>query len=466
MSAPKDPSHKSDQKQLETQQDDDLGLEEPNSKDDQGKDFPKMGQTAKTAISPLTLIKEEVKKMFKDKDTDPKPSQSAEKITSPLSLLKEDFNSLKQEFSNVFRIGLSRDPENKNVAEKDDSRNNPRMKVSRADEPFNSLVRQEKPCQKTAQTNHTEEAKRSQAELEISSIKQTRETEKTEKSNNTKYGLNKSEVSQLPACCSEEETEKTKTLAPTQSETMFASKTATALQNEETKNCRHGSPDAPEEEEDKPLEKALSTEISLFPVRTNLSNQPTEDLWSLKNSAIYLTFDPNTANSELRLTNDNRKATRDWLKLRSVHHLEQFEQCPQVLCREGLLDLAYWEVLWTGGVDIGVTDNSISRDTVSCLLGHNERSWSLECSNGFYTPCHNNRRFQSSSPEPFSNRVGVYLNCSAGTLSFFCISQDAMVHLHTFTFTFREPLYPCFWVWANNGSVTLCQVELDWERLL
>lgn len=183
--------------------------------------------------------------------------------------------------------------------------------------------------------------------------------------------------------------------------------------------------------------------------------------------ATYLTFDPNTANSELLLTNDNRKATRVWSDHRPLDHPDRFKRCPQVLCREGLLDPVYWEVEWSGGADIGIAYNSISRegDTLSCLLGHNEQSWSLECSEGSYTPCYNNRRFRSLSPEPFTRRVGVYLDWPAGTLSFYCVSQDTVVPLHTFTSIFIEPLYAGFWIWDYEGSVSLCQVKMDWERL-
>ncbi|XP_031178752.2 titin homolog [Sander lucioperca] len=184
--------------------------------------------------------------------------------------------------------------------------------------------------------------------------------------------------------------------------------------------------------------------------------------------ACYLTFDPNTANSELRLSDSNRTVTRAWTELWPPEHPDRFQRCPQVLCREGLLDSAYWEAEWSGGADIGIAYNDIYRDgdAARCLLGHNERSWSLECSEGSYTPCHANRRFRAAAPRPFARRVGVHLDWSAGALSFYCVSQDAMVHLHTFRDNFTEPLYPAFWVWAYDGSVSLSQVELDWERLL
>ncbi|XP_028299937.1 stonustoxin subunit alpha-like [Gouania willdenowi] len=209
--------------------------------------------------------------------------------------------------------------------------------------------------------------------------------------------------------------------------------------------------------------------ISLFNHGASTSTQePSEgNLWNFKNLACYLTFDPNTANYELALSDRNRKATRVWTERSVQHHLERFQRCPQVLCREGLLDSAYWEVEWSGGVDVGVAYNSLSRagSTENVLLGQNLLSWSLECSEGNYTPCHARRRLRSTSPQPFSRRVGVHLDREAESLSFYCVSRDSMTLLHTFSAAFCEPLYAAFWVWSYGGSVTLRQVELDWERL-
>ncbi|XP_014880973.1 uncharacterized protein LOC106942251 [Poecilia latipinna] len=226
MSVPKDPPAV---KRPEAQEDDDIESEEPKGKDEQGKDFPKTTQTAKPAFNPLTLIKddfnqfkEEMKKMFRDKDSDPKPSQSAEKSSSPLTVLKE-------ELSNVFRFGPSRGREDKNVEKKEDSRNNPRTKASRAerpDETLTSLFWREKPLLKTAQTNHTKEVKKSKEDFEINPTKQNKETENTQESNDPINCLDKS--SQVTGCGSEKRTEKTKTPKP-QSEKLFASTAGTAL---------------------------------------------------------------------------------------------------------------------------------------------------------------------------------------------------------------------------------------------
>uniref|UniRef100_A0A3B4A5U1 Uncharacterized protein n=1 Tax=Periophthalmus magnuspinnatus TaxID=409849 RepID=A0A3B4A5U1_9GOBI len=181
-------------------------------------------------------------------------------------------------------------------------------------------------------------------------------------------------------------------------------------------------------------------------------------------------LDPNTANRWLYVSED----------LRGVRHGETEEQQvpdnPERFCKyrevqgsEGFSSGSHqWdvEVRWTGGVDVGVAYNRLSRGggVSEGLLGQNEASWSLECSRGSYTPCHRGRRALECLP--FSQTVGVFLDFEAGSLSFFCVAPGSMQHLHTFTSTFTEPLYPGFWLWSWGGSVTLSQVELGWERLL
>ncbi|CAI5670247.1 unnamed protein product [Oreochromis niloticus] len=52
-------------------------------------------------------------------------------------------------------------------------------------------------------------------------------------------------------------------------------------------------------------------------------------------------------------------------------------------------------------------------------------------------------------------RAAVYVDCPAGTLSFYRVSSDTLIHLHTFNTTFTETLYPGFWIWSGS-SVSLC----------
>ncbi|XP_044054891.1 stonustoxin subunit alpha-like [Siniperca chuatsi] len=506
MSLVEEPSHENNQKEakIRLQEDDETNDFDPEDQKDKNmsmKDLLKTSQSDKRSISPLSLLKEdfsqfkeEVLKVFRDKDTkterEDSPSSQAENkpASSALSVLKEDFKHFKDDLSNVFRIGLSKESDNKGVTAKEESSNTLKVKVSKAersDEAFNplSLFRRDQKLLQTCQT-----AENSQGGEKTSSEKdeeqmddcfrgnlseQDEETVDGEKINNMKTTMNKVEDSERDISVSEEKTE------TQQSEEMIPTSPAAEQRCESEEQSDDSSVVSAEDQrinEEKPSEtllwESLSAGISLFnmrdPIKDDTREKPGGDLWWVKNFACYLTFDPNTANSELHLTDCNRKATRVWSDHRSSDHPDRFARCPQVLCREGLLDPVYWEVVWSGGADIGITYNSIPRDgdTASCLLGHNEQSWSLECSEGIYTPCHNGKRFRSSSPQPFTHRVGVYLDWCAGSLSFYCVSQDTMVHLHTFTSTFTEPVFPGFWVWAYDGSVSLSQVELDWERLL
>ncbi|XP_071389272.1 protein NLRC3-like isoform X2 [Centroberyx affinis] len=182
-----------------------------------------------------------------------------------------------------------------------------------------------------------------------------------------------------------------------------------------------------------------------------------------------LTLDPNTAHRELLLSEDNRKVTEVTEQQPYPDHPERFDCWKQLLCRDGLTGRCYWEVERKGEVDIGVTYRGISRrgKGADCRLGGNDKSWSLICFGNSYSVCHNNRStdipFLSSSD---SNRVAVYLDWPAGSLSFYTVSSDTLMHIHTFQSTFTEPLYPGFWLWSGSGSgssVSLCQIE-DGER--
>ncbi|XP_055797189.1 NLR family CARD domain-containing protein 3-like [Salvelinus fontinalis] len=177
--------------------------------------------------------------------------------------------------------------------------------------------------------------------------------------------------------------------------------------------------------------------------------------------ACDLTLDPNTVNRLLSLSEENRKVTCRRQERRYPVHPDRFEDCEQVLCREGLTGRCYWEVERSGrGAVMGVTYKGIKRrgGGIDCGIGYNDKSWSLVCSDNSYKACHNNNHITIDVPSSSSHRVGVYLDWPAGTLSFYRVSSDTLTHLHTFNTTFTEPLYPGFRVYDVNSSVSLCQV--------
>ncbi|XP_071380139.1 NACHT, LRR and PYD domains-containing protein 3-like isoform X2 [Centroberyx affinis] len=174
----------------------------------------------------------------------------------------------------------------------------------------------------------------------------------------------------------------------------------------------------------------------------------------LRKYACELTLDPNTANRNLFLSED-RKVTKVREEQPYPDHPERFDYWEQLLCRNGLTGRCYWEVEWEGVVHIGVTYKGISRrgEGEDCRLGRNEKSWSLFCSDESYSARHNNRDTAIPYLSPsVSDRVAVYLDWPAGSLSFYRVSSDTLIHIHTFHSTFTEPLYPGFRFWSGFGS--------------
>ncbi|KAM7386137.1 hypothetical protein PAMA_008989 [Pampus argenteus] len=176
--------------------------------------------------------------------------------------------------------------------------------------------------------------------------------------------------------------------------------------------------------------------------------------------ACELTLDPNTANQSLSLSKDNKNVTEVTEELPYPDHPERFHYWKQVLCREALTGRCYWEVEWNVGVNVGVTYRGIKRkgQDDECWIGQNDKSWSLlRCDNN-YSACHKNRRTVIPIPSfSDSSRVAVYLDWPAGTLSFYRVSSDTLIHIHTFHCTFTEPLYPAFgFELKRESSVSLC----------
>ncbi|XP_070705050.1 NLR family CARD domain-containing protein 3-like isoform X1 [Pempheris klunzingeri] len=185
----------------------------------------------------------------------------------------------------------------------------------------------------------------------------------------------------------------------------------------------------------------------------------------LRKYSCELSVDTNTVNGFLKLSDNNRTVTM--MEEPYPDHPERFKDyCYQLLCREGLTGRCYWEVEWRGGgVYVAVSYRGIKRrgNIYDCVFGCNDHSWSLSCSGLGYYVCHNNKQTtitstsssSSSSSYSSSGRVAVYLDCPAGSLSFYRVSSDSLIHLHTFRTTFTEPLYAGFRFWSFGSSVSL-----------
>ncbi|XP_047676338.1 E3 ubiquitin/ISG15 ligase TRIM25-like [Tachysurus fulvidraco] len=169
----------------------------------------------------------------------------------------------------------------------------------------------------------------------------------------------------------------------------------------------------------------------------------------------YLTLDPNTANPQLILSEKNRVVTWSETQQRYSDHPGRFDSYTQVLCKESVCGRCYWEVEWSGDVFISVSYKEISRKGwgYECVFGYNSQSWSLCCSSSSVYFWHNNIMTELRGPS--SSRIGVYVDYSAGTLSFYSVS-DTMRLLYRDHTTFTQPLYAGVSMWSYNSSVRFC----------
>ncbi|CAL8241441.1 unnamed protein product, partial [Gadus morhua 'NCC'] len=201
-------------------------------------------------------------------------------------------------------------------------------------------------------------------------------------------------------------------------------------------------------------------------------------VWRLKPAlekyACELTLDPNTAHRRLSLSEDSRKVTRVEEAQSYPDHPERFDRWGQVLCREGLTGRCYWEAEWGGRVNIGVAYRGMTRRGPGndSRLGWNNKSWSLVCDDddaaADYIAYHNGSSTAIGLPPPRSNRVGVYLDRPAGSLSFYRVSpggggsSDTLTHIHTFQASFtQEVLLPGFWLGNSGSSASLLVSIVD-----
>ncbi|XP_051742740.1 tripartite motif-containing protein 16-like isoform X5 [Ctenopharyngodon idella] len=173
-----------------------------------------------------------------------------------------------------------------------------------------------------------------------------------------------------------------------------------------------------------------------------------------------LTLDLNSVNNWLRLSEGNTVITGTDTNQCYPDHPDRFNHWMQTLCVESVTGRCYWEVEWSGdgksGVAISVTYKSIGRkgNNNENLPGCNDQSWRLTCFPDCCSFWHNN--IKTELPVVSSRRIGVYVDHSAGILSFYSISDTTSL-IHSVQTTFTQPLYAMLGL-DRPSTMKLCRL--------
>ncbi|XP_072115678.1 zinc-binding protein A33-like [Mobula birostris] len=183
----------------------------------------------------------------------------------------------------------------------------------------------------------------------------------------------------------------------------------------------------------------------------------------IKPVPVPLTLNPDTANPWLVLSEDLHSVRMGEQRRTVPESAERFDRCACVLGMEGFsAGQHYWEVEvgqkteW----DLGVARKSCHRKG-RIRRYPDDGYWRLSLRR------HNEYRVFTDPPTLLSltrspHTVGIYLDYEGGQLSFY--DADGMVHLHTFTGTFTETLYPYFCPCLGDGGKNLEAMKICWVK--
>ncbi|XP_077386262.1 neoverrucotoxin subunit alpha-like [Festucalex cinctus] len=167
--------------------------------------------------------------------------------------------------------------------------------------------------------------------------------------------------------------------------------------------------------------------------------------------ATDLTLDEKTVNKHLTLSQENKKVTFGTVKPYS-NNSERFIDFEQVLCKEPLTGRHYWEVEFRGEVDFVVAYASTPRSTSEVgwnkhSFADSKTSWGIYAGNSYLLEMSFIYFIPYVSWQAYApgvQKLGIYLDCPGGTLSFYAVSGETLKYYRTISQQFDNTLYAGF----------------------
>ncbi|XP_061536000.1 E3 ubiquitin/ISG15 ligase TRIM25 [Phycodurus eques] len=224
------------------------------------------------------------------------------------------------------------------------------------------------------------------------------------------------------------------------------------------------------------LENLLGSggKVKLIPHLTQTPSQPKEKTETMDRSShliaenrhhllMYgaaLHFDPKTAHNRIVLTEGFTLASvSDQPNPAKYNCPERFSVCSQVLASQGFMHgCHYWEVRINNNnfTGVGLAYGSIDRKGPTSRLGRNAKSWCVEWFNSKLSAWHNSSEIVVDHTNP--KRVGVLVDCDSGSAAFYNVT-DRAYPIYSFAYPFTEAVYPAFWIFSSESSISLCKLQ-------
>ncbi|XP_076578631.1 E3 ubiquitin-protein ligase TRIM39-like [Chaetodon auriga] len=171
----------------------------------------------------------------------------------------------------------------------------------------------------------------------------------------------------------------------------------------------------------------------------------------MREHAVDLTFDPDTAYCSLVISQDGKQVTDGVTAQELPHSPNRFEVCPEVLAKEGFTTgKFYYEVQVKGVIKcvVGVVRESVDRKE-DTLFSVEDGFWTIELKQGIYTAYAKPNVEVKPKEEP--QKVGIFVDYEGGVVSFYEVNSKS--HIYSFTGChFTEKLYPYFSPQVNTSG--------------
>ncbi|KAM3864344.1 E3 ubiquitin-protein ligase TRIM21-like [Diretmus argenteus] len=176
------------------------------------------------------------------------------------------------------------------------------------------------------------------------------------------------------------------------------------------------------------------------------------ELKRVQQYAVDVTFDPDTANSFLILSEDGKQVNHGDVKKNLPDNPERFSKCGCVLGKQSFSSgRFYYEVQVKGKSEwsLGVARESINRKA-KVILSPEDGYWAILLRNGNeYEAGADPPVLLSLKTEP--QKVGVFVDYEEGLVSFYDVDAAALIYSYTGC-TFTEKLYSYFSPYVNHGG--------------